>query len=95
MNQLKTMLASGLGDLFDLEYIPWGNARMGEDGLPECQHGRRECDLNRLLACAQEAYPERARWFSYLLCVEEAAFSEEGPKLSSLEVCMACMPLGW
>lgn len=114
--QLADMMGDpGLSRIMHLDYIPYGNARMQEDGTIQCQHGprwaarmprwpseeaatccsppaiqppprnasahrlpgpRRECDLNRLLACAVGLNPRQQFWFPYLLCVERQATAQ-------------------
>lgn len=49
---LDPVYRSGLKSIVDLEYIAWGNAK-NTSGAPECQHGPRECKLNKALNCAQ------------------------------------------
>ena len=49
---LEPIFEAGLGRLIDLDYVGWGNAR-NSSGKVLCQHGPRECELNRALNCAQ------------------------------------------
>ncbi len=49
---LDPVYRSDLKDVVDLDYIGWGNAK-NTSGAPECQHGPRECKLNKALNCAQ------------------------------------------
>lgn len=46
-----------IGDIFTLNYVPWGNAVLDKDGKIECQHGKLECTLNTVEACALHYYP--------------------------------------
>lgn len=46
-----------VGDIFVLDYVPWGNAILKKDGKIECQHGELECTLNTVEACALHYYP--------------------------------------
>lgn len=46
-----------VGDIFTLNYVPWGNAELKKDGSIECQHGKLECTLNTVEACALHYYP--------------------------------------
>ena len=48
-----------VGAIFDLAYIPWGNARITADGQFECQHGKMECLINTVDACMLNYYPDR------------------------------------
>jgi interferon gamma-inducible protein 30 len=48
-----------IGDIFTLNYVPWGNAVLLKDGTIECQHGKLECTLNTVEACALHYYPSK------------------------------------
>lgn len=52
-----TSLYLQVGDIFVLDYVPWGNAVLEKDGTIECQHGKLECTLNTVEACALHYYP--------------------------------------
>jgi hypothetical protein len=49
---LDPVYRSKLKDIVDLDYVGWGNAK-NSSGKVECQHGPRECKLNKALNCAQ------------------------------------------
>ena len=49
---LDPVYRSTLKDIVELDYIGWGNAK-NTSGAAECQHGPRECKLNKALNCAQ------------------------------------------
>ena len=49
---LDPMYSSDLKEFVNLDYVGWGNAK-NNSGTIECQHGRRECKLNKALNCAQ------------------------------------------
>ena len=49
---LDPVYRSKLRDIVDLDYVGWGNAK-NSSGKVECQHGPRECKLNKALNCAQ------------------------------------------
>ena len=49
---LDPVYRSKLKDIVDLDYVGWGNAN-NSSGKVECQHGPRECKLNKALNCAQ------------------------------------------
>ncbi|KAL3131214.1 hypothetical protein ABBQ38_000513 [Trebouxia sp. C0009 RCD-2024] len=42
---------NGVMNTTSFRYIPYGNAQDTKDGV-QCQHGPRECELNRILNCA-------------------------------------------
>ena len=46
-----------IGDIFTLNYVPWGNAELRPDGKIECQHGELECTLNTVEACMLYYHP--------------------------------------
>ena len=49
---LDPIYSSDLKEVVDLDYVGWGNAK-NNSGTIDCQHGRRECKLNKALNCAQ------------------------------------------
>ena len=49
---LDPVYRSDIKDIVDLVYVGWGNAK-NSSGAPECQHGARECKLNKALNCAR------------------------------------------
>jgi len=53
--QLYPVKKSSLGEYFDVEFVPYGKASTtGASGSYEfiCQHGHKECDGNKMHACA-------------------------------------------
>ena len=51
-NVLGPVYKSELKGIVDLDYVGWGNAK-NSSGSISCQHGSRECKLNKALNCAQ------------------------------------------
>ena len=49
---LDPIYSGDLKEIVDLDYVGGGNAK-NNSGTIECQHGPRECKLNRALNCAQ------------------------------------------
>eukprot|EP00877_Chromochloris_zofingiensis_P010529 jgi/Chrzof1/572/Cz01g20255.t1 len=83
ITHLSQLFRNGLSNVVELDYIPFGNARYDQStGNITCQHGRQECELNKVIGCALEAYPQQDEWFRFLECVEaqvlkDAAFPVE------------------
>ena len=50
---LDPIYSGDLKEIVHLDYVGWGNAK-NNSGTIECQHGPRECKLNRALNCAQQ-----------------------------------------
>lgn len=48
-----------VGSIFTLRYVPWGNAQIAKNGSFECQHGKMECVVNTIEACAIYYYPNQ------------------------------------
>lgn len=93
--QLADLFKTGLADIVELELIPSGNARMSGDGGAgeiECQHGPKECALNRALACATALAPAQADWFPFLVCVGDEAQKVERDDLEPEAVARKCAP---
>ncbi|CAL5222006.1 g4296 [Coccomyxa viridis] len=81
---LDPVYRSDLKHVVDLDYIAWGNAK-NASGSPECQHGPRECKLNKALNCAQHYSRTQEDFFIFLLCLEKTAFSTGDDEV--LEIC--------
>lgn len=72
---VDTLIANKVMDAADFSYIPYGNAHFNQDsGELQCQHGPRECQLNKLLGCAIELHPTLNAWFPFVKCVERGEF---------------------
>ncbi|CAJ0581360.1 unnamed protein product, partial [Mesorhabditis spiculigera] len=84
-NQLGTIVNQFRGQ-FELELVPWGNARIARDGQFSCNHGKKECDANRLQSCVidilgtQQALP-------FIVCFERALGTSSVD--ASINQCMA------
>lgn len=83
---LEPIFTTGLNDLINLKYLGWGNAK-NESGNVVCQHGPRECELNKVLNCAQHHSSSQEEFFNFLYCLEKKAFISSEKDV--LEVCSA------
>ncbi|KAF3331800.1 gamma-interferon-inducible lysosomal thiol reductase isoform X1 [Carex littledalei] len=70
VNYLAKIWDNGLISIVDLELIPYGNARIRSNGTITCQHGKYECLLNTVEACAIDAWPDLDVHFGFINCVE-------------------------
>lgn len=71
VKHLARVFKDGLLDAVDITLVPYGNARVGKDGAISCQHGRDECFLNSVEACAIDAWPNLDVHFRFIYCVED------------------------
>ncbi|CAD5211524.1 unnamed protein product [Bursaphelenchus okinawaensis] len=55
------------GDKIDIELVPYGNARIDEQGNVVCQHGKDECRGNKYEACVIHYMPEP---LPFIRCIE-------------------------
>jgi len=83
------MKATGLMDITDIHFVPFGNAKENADGTFTCQHGPNECKGNMIEACAIELYPLQARHWPFLVCLENGTPHNDGPK------CATSTQLNW
>jgi interferon gamma-inducible protein 30 len=65
------------GDVIDLEWVPFGNAKLLSDAdhhhTLECQHGEAECDANSWEQCAVHVYKDTPKvYMNMLKCLEKA-----------------------
>jgi interferon gamma-inducible protein 30 len=62
------------GDVIDLEWVPFGNAKLLDaDHILECQHGEAECDANSWEQCAVYVYKDKPQvYLNMLKCLEKA-----------------------
>ena len=69
-------------------FVPWGKAKFAADGKITCQHGPKECELNKLLGCAQAKQASAAKFTSTLRCYFGALGKSGGGTPASLERCV-------
>jgi len=68
---LAPIFENGVSNLMDMEYLPYGNARLEtSSGKITCQHGELECELNKVFGCAVHLNPDQSTWFPFILCME-------------------------
>ncbi|KAJ6831067.1 uncharacterized protein M6B38_350145 [Iris pallida] len=77
VNYLPKIFDDGLISVVDLELVPYGNARIGPNGTISCQHGRYECLLNTVEACAISAFPDMQVYFKFIYCVEQLVYEHK------------------
>uniref|UniRef100_A0A158P635 Gamma interferon inducible lysosomal thiol reductase GILT n=1 Tax=Angiostrongylus cantonensis TaxID=6313 RepID=A0A158P635_ANGCA len=56
-------------DHLELELIPWGNSRILRDGSFSCNHGKKECDANRLHSCVIDVLKSSGA-LPFIVCFE-------------------------
>ena len=61
-----------IGEIIDLEVVPWGNARM-QGKLWQCQHGPSECAGNVIESCMMMAHPKQQDWWPFVNKYEQQA----------------------
>uniref|UniRef100_A0AC34EYW5 Gamma-interferon-inducible lysosomal thiol reductase n=1 Tax=Panagrolaimus sp. ES5 TaxID=591445 RepID=A0AC34EYW5_9BILA len=54
------------GDFIKFELVPYGNAK-NEDGKIKCQHGEKECQINKYHSCVLHYMPEP---IPFIVCME-------------------------
>ncbi|CAI4232175.1 unnamed protein product [Auanema sp. JU1783] len=67
-NQLGTVYNQFRGQ-FELELIPWGNSRILRDGSFSCNHGKKECDANRIQSCVLDILKVKGA-LPFIVCFE-------------------------
>lgn len=78
--------------MMDLELVPWGNAKVGDDGTVKCQHGPEECTGNTVLSCAMDSHPTQEDWFLFAWCCE----SHHDEKIGMMQSAQQCAgKIGW
>ena len=66
----------GVGSIMNLALVPYGNANETEHGGKwefECQFGEEECYGNIIETCAIYFYPESAKHFPFIHCIEASS----------------------
>jgi interferon gamma-inducible protein 30 len=59
-------------EVIDLQLIPFGNAKLEDDGTVVCQHGDGECDANAYELCAIHSNPDPKDYLPFISCLAEA-----------------------
>ncbi|XP_074267823.1 gamma-interferon-responsive lysosomal thiol protein [Silene latifolia] len=75
VNLLPPIFRNGLIDIIDLNFYPWGNAKVISGDSIACQHGPSECLLNEIDACALDVWPRLSEHFPFIYCVESLVYN--------------------
>ncbi|VDN53286.1 unnamed protein product [Dracunculus medinensis] len=74
----QRFIGNHLGNLYnqfrnhiELELVPWGNSRFLRNGSIRCNHGRTECDANRLHSCVLHQTKMRHA-LPFIICFERS-----------------------
>ncbi|KAM7259524.1 hypothetical protein ACFE04_015265 [Oxalis oulophora] len=78
INHLAKLFTNENDDLIStvhLNLVPWGNAKLikPNNNTFTCQHGKYECLLNTVEACAIDAWSKLEEHFAFINCVETFA----------------------
>lgn len=69
-------------------FVAWGKAKRSSEGKVTCQHGPKECELNKLLECAQAKQQASSSFPASLRCYFAALGRAGGGTPASLEKCV-------
>ncbi|XP_076957228.1 gamma-interferon-responsive lysosomal thiol protein-like [Bidens hawaiensis] len=92
LNDLPKIYDNGLIDIIDLKLSPYGNAKLLDNGTIVCQHGKQECKLNTVEACAINAWPAIDEHLRFITCVE--SFADQGKHHDKWKTCFQKLKLG-
>ncbi|KAL5077116.1 hypothetical protein RYX36_016100 [Vicia faba] len=73
VSYLPQVFEHDLLSIVDLKLVPWGNAKLKGNKTFDCQHGKYECLLNTVEACAIDIWPKLDKHFSFIYCIEDLA----------------------
>ncbi|MCL7044562.1 hypothetical protein MKW94_008958 [Papaver nudicaule] len=71
---IPNILLEELDDFVKLTLHPYGKARVGRNGTVLCQHGQKECFLNKVEACAIQVFSQNYGAYFGLVNSWEACF---------------------
>jgi interferon gamma-inducible protein 30 len=77
VNLLPELFKTGLDEIVELKFSPYGNAHIRSNNTITCQHGPWECLLNTVEACAIDAWPALSEYFPFLYCVESLIYEHK------------------
>ncbi|KAK4274845.1 hypothetical protein QN277_018015 [Acacia crassicarpa] len=83
VNYLVKLFEDDLISIVDLKLVPWGNAKLRANNTFACQHGRYECLLNTVEACAIDVWPGLDGHFPFIYCVEALVLEHKYPEWES------------
>ncbi|CAO4365348.1 unnamed protein product [Caenorhabditis nigoni] len=69
--QLYPVVFKNFGDFVNIELVPFGNAKIQEDGTIKCQHGEEECSINKFEGCFIDSMADQSP-LPTLSCIEES-----------------------
>ncbi|KAL5726351.1 hypothetical protein ACHQM5_009402 [Ranunculus cassubicifolius] len=70
VNAVPIIFQTGLIHIVHLNLVPYGNAKLDYNGNITCQHGKDECYLNTVEACAIYTWPDVNTHYKFLQCIE-------------------------
>lgn len=73
------LILNDLADILSFHYVAYGNARLDQYGALQCQHGSKECELNRVINCVQDLHPDQNQWLPFVVCLESDTDTENQP----------------
>lgn len=76
VNHLVKLFQTDLISIVNLRMVPWGNAGIAPNGTFDCQHGKDECFLNTIEACTIAIYPDVAKHFRFIECIERLTLQD-------------------
>ncbi|CAI2338904.1 unnamed protein product [Caenorhabditis sp. 36 PRJEB53466] len=69
--QLYPIVYKNFADFVNIELVPFGNAKILEDGSIKCQHGEEECSINKFEGCFIDSLQDQSP-LPTLSCIEES-----------------------
>jgi interferon gamma-inducible protein 30 len=71
------LILNDLAKVVSFRYVAYGNAKLDKYGTLQCQHGPKECELNRVINCVQDIYPDQNQWLPFVVCIESDPDQEQ------------------
>ncbi|PAV90129.1 hypothetical protein WR25_13333 [Diploscapter pachys] len=70
VNELYPNVYTKFKDYVNIEFIPYGNARILSNGTIQCQHGEEECKINKFESCLIDAVQTQDQYVPLIYCLE-------------------------
>ncbi|CAI5443642.1 unnamed protein product [Caenorhabditis angaria] len=68
--QLYPVIFKNFADYVNIQLVPFGNAKVLQDGTIQCQHGEQECSINKFQSCFIDSMADQNP-LPAIACIEE------------------------
>ncbi|CAB3404044.1 unnamed protein product [Caenorhabditis bovis] len=92
VNHLYPVVYKNFGEFVNIQLVPFGNAKIQDDGTIKCQHGEEECSINKFESCFIDSMQEQSA-LPAITCIEEG-LKAKVPFVDAAQQCFDKLQIG-